>query len=1007
MTVIKDLLCILIRMKRGLLLIIFGLSLVSVEAQDFLYSTRNYTAVDGLPQSQVSSIIEDAHGYLWMATDGGGLARFDGQHFKVFTTKNGLLSNNIYGVMIDSHQQLWILHPVGVTRFDGRQFKSFHDADANFSPTRFRRIYEQKDTIVLITMGGNVSKIYRDSVLSWDKPLTGNKKILRYHRGPHQSNIFLLDDSTYMIQSPKGNKHILPPREMRTFWNAFNYKGKAIMNAKEGMFELDVKSGTVKKMTWQLQQYVLLYDENNDIFWTTNGGSLFKQKIKDGITTTRDSVLNDVEVFSVMNDSEGNTWFGSNGRGVYKYFIQDFNQCSSENLRGVMSIVKTQDGAVWLGTMAKGLFKIHRGKISSYFDEQIKRNNIRSMRETADGTLWIATGYGLGKYNKDTDSFTWLTRKEGLPNNSVTFMDDDKDGNLWIGTNMGISKYDGKNFKNYSTADGLGSNAIWVLHFSKRHNSLYVGTEYGVQVFKNNRFFTIPIQGMNNTNVLGIASYQDSLLAIATGGAGVIILDPIGYSRKFVSSQDGLASDFIYFAAPDEKGQIWVGTEKGINRIRLDSKLELAENLFYGYENGLKGVETNMNAYYLSKEDKYFGLVDGLYEYNDINRKSFKSFDLHLTDVQLFYGDHPILEHTDSVFGLFRIPHGLQLPPDENHITFQFNRVDKRYPASVKFKYYLENFDKTWSQPSSMNYVTYSNLPPGDYVFRVMSTDNRGSWGDTKIAYPFTIKTPFYKTLSFMTGLFILIAGLVTFILYMRVKQRVNKMLMLERIRAKEQDNLRKEIARDFHDEMGNQLTRIINYVSLLKLSGINGNSNGSGTNGHHNGSLDLYAKVEDSAKYLYNGTRDFIWSIDPVNDELSKLFIHIRDFGEKLFEEKNIQFRAFNHVKEKMKLPYGFSREANLIFKEAMTNAFKYSEARNVSLELKRNEDGGFDMSLEDDGVGFFTGDVVKSNGLKNIRERADRISGLLRITSIKQSGTKIILTFKLNKTLKYGLAL
>ncbi|RAW01869.1 ligand-binding sensor domain-containing protein [Pseudochryseolinea flava] len=1005
MAVVKTLLCILIRMKRGLLLFLFGLSLVAAEAQDFLYSTRNYTAVDGLPQSQVASIVEDAHGYLWMATEGGGLARFDGQHFKVFTTKNGLLSNNIYSILIDRQQRLWILHPTGVTRFDGRNFKRFQDNNPTFGTTRFRRVYEQNDTIVLVTMSGNVSKIYQDSVYLWDKPIDGQRKILRSHEGPGKSHVFLMEDSTYLLQTATTTKRIMPPREAVLLWNAFNYKDKVILNAKGGMFELDTKSGALKKMSWQLERYVLLYDEVHDIFWTSDGGSLFKDRIEKGATIRSDTVLRDVEVYCVMNDSEGNTWFGSSGRGVYKYFIQDFNQCSSENLRGVMSIVKTKDGAVWLGTMAKGLFKIHRGKISTYVNEHVKRNNVRSMRETPDGTLWIATGYGLGKYNKDNNSFCWLTRKEGLPNNSIMHMDSDNDGNLWVGTNMGVSKYDGKNFKNYSTADGLGSNSIWVLHFSKKHNSLFVGTDYGLQVFKDNRFFTIPIQGMNNTNVLGITAYQDSLLAIATGGAGVVIVDPAAYTRKFITGQDGLASDFIYFAAPDEKDNIWVGTEKGINRIRLDQKWEVSENLFYGFENGLKGVETNMNAFHVDKDAKYFGLVDGLYEYNEIDRKSFKSFDLHLTDVQLFYGDHSIVEHTDSVFGLFRIPYGLQLPPDENHITFHFNRVDKRYPSSVKFKYYLENFDKTWSQPSSMNYVTYSNLPPGDYVFRVMSTDNRGSWGDTKIAYTFTIRTPFYKTLSFMVGLFILIAGLITFILYMRVKQRVNKMLMLERIRAKEQDNLRKEIARDFHDEMGNQLTRIINYVSLLKLSGMNGNAHGNGTNG--NGSHDLYAKVEDSAKYLYNGTRDFIWSIDPVNDELSKLFIHIRDFGEKLFEEKNIQFRAFNQVKEKVKLPYGFSREANLIFKEAMTNAFKYSEAKNVSLELKRNDDGGFDMSLEDDGVGFFTGEIAKSNGLKNIRERADRINGLLRITSVKEHGTKIILTFKLTKTLKYGLAL
>jgi signal transduction histidine kinase len=223
--------------------------------------------------------------------------------------------------------------------------------------------------------------------------------------------------------------------------------------------------------------------------------------------------------------------------------------------------------------------------------------------------------------------------------------------------------------------------------------------------------------------------------------------------------------------------------------------------------------------------------------------------------------------------------------------------------------------------------------------------------------------------------------------------------MMLERIRMKEQESLRKEIARDFHDEMGNQLTRIINYISLLKLNGMETSSNTSSQN-------DLYTKVEDSAKYLYTGTRDFIWSIDPGNDELSKLFLHIRDFGEKLFEEKSISFRAFNEVREKVRLPYGFSREANLIFKEVMTNAFKYSDACNVTLILKRDDDG-YEMSFEDDGVGFFTDEVEKMNGLQNIRERADKINGILRIHSIKNEGTKITLNFKLTKTLKYGLAL
>ncbi|HEY3402258.1 MAG TPA: two-component regulator propeller domain-containing protein [Ohtaekwangia sp.] len=967
------------------------------QAQHFLYSTRNYTAVDGLPQSQVTSMVEDANGYLWSGTQGGGLARFDGTEFKAYTTKDGLLSNDIIGLLLDRHQDIWILHTRGVSLFNGRTFKRYEDSKST-TPKRFRKIFQQGDSTFLITMDGRLSKIYQDSVYYWDK-LLNDKRIMRYHKASDGTNIFLVEDGSFVVWSKTKSYTFSPGYEIGKMFFAFNFKSAVIIRTDKGLFEVDFNQRNVKAVPWNIDNFILKYDEENDFFWTSTGGSLVKQSFRNGTLKT-DTILHDVEVNQIISDSEGNTWVASNGHGLYKYFIQDFNKCSSDNLHGVMAILKDRSGASWLGTLSRGLWKIKKGKVSSYLDsKESGRNSIHSIKQAADGTIWVATGFGFGKYNEATDSFTWMTREQGLPAPNILGFDFDSQGGVWVGTVNGLSYYNGVSFRNYSTADGLLSNAVWHLHYSKTHQTLFVANDFGLQTVKEGSIGVIKIPNLENTAIISVLPYQDSLLALGTAGAGVLVVNPINRKHRYITSAEGLASDFIYFAAQDENQDLWVGTEKGINRIKLDSAFEVIENLYYGYDNGLTGVETNANAFLITPEEKFFGLIDGLYEFNDLNEKPLKSFDLHLSDVQVFYGEYSLEEYADSVRGFFKVPHLPELPPDRNHITFHFNRVDKRYPRSVKFKYYLENFDKKWSLPTSMTSATYSNLPPGEYVFRVMSTNNKGSWDEAKVAYAFTIKAPFYQTSSFIVGLFILVAGIVTLILYLRVKQRVNKAVMLERIRVKEQETLRKEIARDFHDEMGNQLTRIINYVSLLRLSQ-NGNGNG-------NGSHDLYAKVEDSAKYLYNGTRDFIWSIDPVNDELSKLFIHIRDFGEKLFEEKGISFRAFNEVKEKMKLPYGFSREANLIFKEAMTNAFKYSEAKNVTFQLKRGEYDDFEMSLEDDGIGFSTDEIGKLNGLQNIQERADSIRAVLRITSVKNEGTKITINFKLTKTLKYGLAL
>src|SRR5205085_9017045 len=131
---------------------------------------------------------------------------------------------------------------------------------------------------------------------------------------------------------------------------------------------------------------------------------------------------------------------------------------------------------------------------------------------------------------------------------------------------------------------------------------------------------------------------------------------------------------------------------------------------------------------------------------------------------------------------------------------FHFNRVDKRYPKSVRYQYILENYDKTWSISSPTNSVTYGNLPPGDYVFMAKATNNQGSWDKTVLSYPFTVAAPFYRTAAFkvIAGIFaVSLAGLYTF---WRVRTRFNKIVELQQIRQQEQDSLRKEIARDFHD---------------------------------------------------------------------------------------------------------------------------------------------------------------------------------------------------------------
>jgi signal transduction histidine kinase/ligand-binding sensor domain-containing protein len=980
-------------------LLIMGVWAVSVvgAAQDVHFTIRSYTAIDGLPQSQVTGLAEDTNGYLWIGTQGGGLARFDGREFKVYTTLDGLLSNFVNSLAFDSRQNLWVLHPDGLTRYDGLTFTRFRAPTQGYGSKVLWRMAVSGDNIYVYNAEGTLGKISGDSVHYWSQPVTGQATILAMHAGPNGEVVFYL--STGVIHVLDGAERYSLPVPEKARANFFNFGDEVRVRMNGKTYRIDLKTKRLEELAHHIPNFVLYYDTREDAYWTRDEYNLFRYAATD--TGYRlDTIARDVEVLMVLPDSDQNVWLATDGSGLMRYYFEDFERLGPEEMKGVMAICDDGAGDTWIGTMSRGLWRGRNGRFTQVsISKDPLQNTVHTIKVSPTGELWFATENGLGHYDRIRNNFTWYMRKDGLSANSVRCLDFDEKGGIWLSTPRGVDYYDGSAFTHYGPENGLNAGRVWSLCYLPERQATFVGNDGGVSVIRQGQVSKLSIPEVENTMIFNMNPYRDSLLLIGSGGAGVIVYNPDTGERKSFTTRDGLISDFVYFVVSDKDDNIWVGTEKGISRIRLDDRLGIVESLSFDHENGLTGVETNQNAFFIGDNVKYFGLIDGLYKYNDVNKAGSQSFALHMTDVEILYGEYSARDYTDSLLGFFKIPVLPILPPDKNHITFHFNRVDKRYPKSVKFIYYLQNFDKTWSQASSATQVTYSNLPPGRYVFRVMATDQRGGWSNDKLAYAFTVRAPFYRMPSFIAGMVIFVAGSITPLLYLRVRQRVRKMLDIERIRMRELENLRKEIARDFHDEMGNQLTRIINYVSLLKLNGAASNGNGQ----HH----DLYRKVEESAKFLYTGTRDFIWSIDPVNDELSKLFIHIRDFGEKLFEEKNISFRAHDLVKESVKLPNGYSREANLIFKEAMTNAFKYSKAQNVTLTLRQEADA-YLIEFEDDGVGFRVEDQKMSNGLKNIRERAERIGAYLRIQSEENRGSKVSLEFKLTKSKKkYGTAL
>ncbi|MDQ2658487.1 MAG: hypothetical protein M3Y60_13775, partial [Bacteroidota bacterium] len=429
-------------------------------------------------------------------------------------------------------------------------------------------------------------------------------------------------------------------------------------------------------------------------------------------------------------------------------------------------------------------------------------------------------------------------------------------------------------------------------------------------------------------------------------------------------------SDLVFLVGVDADQNIWAGTERGISRLRLNADWELIEHRFYATP------ETNQEAFSLEGK-KFFGTTEGLYEYDAANDEVVENISpLHFTGIA-----HDNIDHVDYDSGFFHLPVNLRLPYDKNWIEFSFKKILKSELSPASYRYRLENFDREWSAPSSVDNVRYSNLPPGAYTFRVRADNGVDGLHDQELSYEFVVVPPFYVTTIFRLMLMVAAVLFVAGIMYWRIRARVNRVLARERMRNEEQAKLRKEMAQDFHDEMGNQLARIINYTGQLQLR-VKPQDEKS----------QLYQKIEQTAKTLFFGTRDFIWSMNPDNENTSDVFGHIKYFGENMFNDSNIAFSGDSKLFYSLPLPFGFSREITLIFKEAFTNIYKYSQSKEVNFLLHEDQ-GVIEFVVIDDGIGFPAGERAAGHGLSNMHNRAAKINSDLSIYSEAGCGTKISL--------------
>lgn len=776
----------------------------SLETLAQQYNFRNYSVKEGVAQSQVYSAIQDSRGYLWLGTRGGGITRYDGLKFKTFTKKDGLASNYIFCLKESIDGNLIIGTNNGLTIYNGLSFTNYGSI--------------QKDTtqfwVLDLAIGAN-SEIW----------LATNQGVYLFKSGKMRNISESLGEKPLMINTIATNKKgdifygtALGLHKLEKNGEAYNllkiYKSPQTATGSVNTLKFDRQGrlwiGTYGNGPFYFQNDtayrplddpflnrqsvfdIFIEDDDNIWFATLNSGvGIYNSTARSVNWLDETEGLSNNHVRCIIKDKSGNYWFGTSGGGVCNYFgnqFTTFDKTSGLSGNFIYSIFKDSRDRLFIGTSDKGFCVLDSGKFKAYGNAQgFGDFKVKAICENEKGQILLGTeANGVFVFTNDT-----FISVKGLERKYIRSILKHVNGDIYVataGTGIYILKGDNldSNQIHLGIGDGLPSNRVSCLHQDKT-GKIWFGTENnGIGFIRSGlvdkEIFTIS-DGMPSNAVRCMTEDKDGVLWIGTAGNGIASM-PLYEGISAINTYDyknGLNSSNIYLLTMDGNGSLIAGSETGLDLITFDKNNKIIQVKHYSKGEGFTGIETCQNAVFKEPNGTiWFGTINGLIKYKATDK--FKNTYAPVTsilDVRLYY--EPLSKTGFKKFvGPWNSIENIVLPYNKNHLTFDFIGINFNNPEAVSYKWKLLGFDDNWSPPSNQNTVTYSNLPPGNYQFLVISCNEDGIWNKTPKSIYISITPPFWqKTWVIVMGILILI-GLVYLIFKIRINA-VRRKLKLEK----------------------------------------------------------------------------------------------------------------------------------------------------------------------------------------------------------------------------------
>jgi signal transduction histidine kinase len=702
----------------------------------------------------------------------------------------------------------------------------------------------------------------------------------------------------------------------------------------------------------------------------------------------------------LYQDKEENIWIGTDrGINIFNPSFSAFNTVDENSPLSVFQklevtrILETTAGNILVGTWGKGWFLYDKNfrLIKQFYDPNaskksdiaFRKNLVWCFAEDKDKKVWIGYQYGLlGVFDPSTQliKFTYVPE---FAHSTIQCMRFDGQGNLWFGLNSGFlvkkeaiqNKYFVyKHARQFTKIPSPISDLV-----TDNDNNLWVATNYNGFYSFNPEAKKIITQysddGENSTFDNSVHSFtviDDSILAISSFFKGLILLNRKSKKTVSYTMQNGLPANSISGVAKDRQGNMWIATVNGLCRMSKDGK----NMAIFDEDDGLLLKRFNGNIERLRNGMMVIPAETG-FVYFDPDKIRGKSIppDVQITGIRIF--DKPL-----PVDSLLSKNKPIELNYDQNFFTIDYASLSFKGRNSTRYFYKLEGVDQNWIVAGTKRSTEYTNLNPGKYIFRINCENRDGVPSKNTSQILFIIHPPWWFTWWAYT-FYALAIGSVVYILY---RSRITKIRKLQadqiRIMIATQEEERKRISRDLHDDVGTKLSALKLFLSSLREKAMKVQDE----------EIELLAL--NSEKYITETMKDIrqlLLNLSPAVLEEFGFITAVEGLVNKINETKQIRFNlVFFGMKHRLKKDYELPLYR--IIQELINNVLKHAEARNVALQIGFRDEKIIVM-IEDDGKGFEVKNHRYGYGFQNLEARTKMMEGMMTIDSQPGKGTTVLI--------------